>query len=894
MPGPPRVDGMVRTADSQQAPSQNAPSPNAIRRALARARDGKPLDRAEAGVLLHARGDQLTELLGYAARTRDAGLVAAGRPGVITYSRKVFIPLTRLCRDRCGYCTFVTVPGRLAPGSEFLSPDEVLEIARQGAALGCKEALFTLGDRPEARWRQARDWLHAHGYDDTLSYVRAMAIRVLEETGLLPHLNPGVLSWQDFQRLKPVAPSMGMMLETTAQRLFTEPGGPHFGSPDKDPTIRLRVLEDAGRSAVPFTTGILIGIGENLAERADSIFAIRGVAREYGGIQEVIVQNFRAKPDTRMRGMPDADLEDLAATIGVARLVLGPSVRIQAPPNLIGGEYQLILDAGIDDWGGVSPLTPDHVNPERPWPQIDELAAHTATGGFELRERLTIYPGYIREPWLDPRLVAHVSALADPATGLAREDAHPVGLPWQEPDGGWGESAGRTDLHVTIDSEGRTADRRTDFEDVYGDWAEVAGRIEPSAGRAGPDGRPVPQRLRADVAAALRSAERDPAGLTDAEALALLDADGPELEALAALADALRRDVNGDAVSYVVNRNINFTNVCYTGCRFCAFAQRRTDADAYTLSLEQIGDRAEEAWAAGATEVCMQGGIHPDLPGTAYFDIAAEVKSRCPEMHVHAFSPMEVMNGSSRTGLPVRDWLQRAREAGVDSLPGTAAEILDDDVRWVLTKGKLPTSAWIEVITTAHELGIPTTATMMYGHVDTPAHWVAHLRVIRSIAERTGGFTEFVLLPFVHASSPIYLAGLARPGPTRRENRAVHALSRLMLHGAIGSIQCSWVKLGDDVCREVLAGGVNDLGGTLMEETISRMAGSQNGSFKTISQLADMVAPIGRQLRQRTTTYGQPPAERLAAASASDGVCASIRGLPGRSLPLVSLPSAGS
>jgi FO synthase len=885
---------MVRTADSQQAPSQNAPSPNAIRRALARARDGKPLDRAEAGVLLHARGDQLTELLGYAARTRDAGLVAAGRPGVITYSRKVFIPLTRLCRDRCGYCTFVTVPGRLAPGSEFLSPDEVLEIARQGAALGCKEALFTLGDRPEARWRQARDWLHAHGYDDTLSYVRAMAIRVLEETGLLPHLNPGVLSWQDFQRLKPVAPSMGMMLETTAQRLFTEPGGPHFGSPDKDPTIRLRVLEDAGRSAVPFTTGILIGIGENLAERADSIFAIRGVAREYGGIQEVIVQNFRAKPDTKMRGMPDADLEDLAATIGVARLVLGPSVRIQAPPNLIGGEYQLILDAGIDDWGGVSPLTPDHVNPERPWPQIDELAAHTATGGFELRERLTIYPGYIREPWLDPRLVAHVSALADPATGLAREDAHPVGLPWQEPDGGWGESAGRTDLHVTIDSEGRTADRRTDFEDVYGDWAEVAGRIEPSAGRAGPDGRPVPQRLRADVAAALRSAERDPAGLTDAEALALLDADGPELEALAALADALRRDVNGDAVSYVVNRNINFTNVCYTGCRFCAFAQRRTDADAYTLSLEQIGDRAEEAWAAGATEVCMQGGIHPDLPGTAYFDIAAEVKSRCPEMHVHAFSPMEVMNGSSRTGLPVRDWLQRAREAGVDSLPGTAAEILDDDVRWVLTKGKLPTSAWIEVITTAHELGIPTTATMMYGHVDTPAHWVAHLRVIRSIAERTGGFTEFVLLPFVHASSPIYLAGLARPGPTRRENRAVHALSRLMLHGAIGSIQCSWVKLGDDVCREVLAGGVNDLGGTLMEETISRMAGSQNGSFKTISQLADMVAPIGRQLRQRTTTYGQPPAERLAAASASDGVCASIRGLPGRSLPLVSLPSAGS
>ncbi|MDR2984738.1 MAG: bifunctional FO biosynthesis protein CofGH [Nocardiopsaceae bacterium] len=903
----------MRTAGFAQAPPENPPPPNALRRALARARDGKPVDQSEAAILLHARGEQLTELLGYAARTRDAGLAAAGRPGVITYSKKVFIPLTRLCRDRCGYCTFVTVPGRLPAGHEFLTPDEVLDVARQGAALGCKEALFTLGDRPEARWRQAREWLDAHGYDDTLSYVRAMAIRVLEETGLLPHLNPGVLTWQDFQRLKPVAPSMGMMLETTSSRLFTERGGPHFGSPDKDPAVRLRVLEDAGRSAVPFTTGILIGIGETLAERADSIFAVRGVAREYGGVQEVIVQNFRAKPDTKMRAMPDAEMDDLAATIAVARLVLGPSIRIQAPPNLIGEEYQLIMDAGIDDWGGVSPLTPDHVNPERPWPQIEELGARTAAAGFSLRERLTIYPGYLREPWLDPRLAAHVAALADPESGLAREDAMPAGLPWQEPDGGWGESAGRTDLHVSIDTEGRTADRRGDFEDVYGDWAEVAERISPiarrnSSARADSGGAPAglpgrdsaalagsaPARLRGEVAAALRSAERDPAGLTDAEALALLDADGAELDALAGLADAIRRDVNGDAVTYVVNRNINFTNVCYTGCRFCAFAQRRTDADAYTLSLEQIGDRAEEAWSAGATEVCMQGGIHPDLPGTAYFEIAAEVKRRCPDIHIHAFSPMEVMNGSARTGLPVREWLQQATDSGVDSLPGTAAEILDDDVRWVLTKGKLPTSAWIEVMTTAHELGIPTTATMMYGHVDTPAHWVAHLRVIRSVAERTGGFTEFVLLPFVHASSPIYLAGLARPGPTRRENRAVHALSRLMLHGAIGSIQCSWVKLGDDVCRDVLAGGVNDLGGTLMEETISRMAGSQNGSFKTISQLADMVAPIGRPLRQRTTTYGEPPPEREAAALASDGVCSSVRSRPGSSLPLVSLPSAGS
>jgi FO synthase len=848
------------------------PSPTAVRRALARARDGKPLDLTEAEMLLGARGEQLDTLLEHASRVRDAGLAAAGRPGVITYSRKVFIPLTRLCRDRCGYCTFATVPGRL--DAPYLGPDEVLEIARQGAATGCKEALFTLGDRPEDRWKQAGEWLHAHGYDDTLSYVRAMAIRVLEETGLLPHLNPGVMSWQDLQRLKPVAPSMGMMLETTSRRLFEERGQAHFGSPDKDPAVRLRVLEDAGRSSVPFTTGILIGIGETVRERAESIFAIRRVAREYGGIQEVIVQNFRAKPDTKMRSMPDADLRELAATIAVTRLVLGPRMRVQAPPNLIGSfaggsggsspqddTVALMLRAGIDDWGGVSPLTPDHVNPERPWPQIDDLAARTAENGFTLRERLTIYPEYVKrgEPWLDPRLNAHVSALADD-DGLAL-DVLPKGAPWQEPDGGWADQ-GRTDLHVSIDSTGRTGDRREDFAEVYGDWEALRDRLPAGA----------PERLDGDLAAALRSAERNPGGLSDAEALTLLHADGDGLEALARLADDLRRDAVGDDVTYVVTRNINFTNVCYTGCRFCAFAQRRTDADAYTLSLSQVGDRVDQAWAAGATEVCMQGGIHPDLPGTAYFDLAREVKRRAPDIHMHAFSPMEVVNGASRTNLSIRDWLVEAKAAGVDSLPGTAAEILDDDVRWVLTKGKLPAAEWVEVVTTAHELGIPTTSTMMYGHVDTPAHWVAHLKLLRSIQERTGGFTEFVLLPFVHHNAPIYLAGLARTGPTKRENRAVHALARILLHGAIPNIQCSWVKLDDDLCTRVLQGGVNDLGGTLMEETISRMAGSENGSFKTMSALEEIAARAGRPARQRTTAYGEVPEERVAAARATDGV----------------------
>ncbi len=849
----------------------NAPTTSAMRRSLARARDGKTLDLTEASILLQARGDDLKTLSEHASRVRDAGLVAAGRPGVVTYSRSVFIPLTRLCRDRCGYCTFATVPGRVE--APFLSPDEVLDIARKGAAMGVKEALFTLGDRPEDRWKAAKDWLDAHGYDDTLSYVRAMAIRVLEETGVLPHLNPGVLTWQDFQRLKPVSASMGMMLETTATRLYTEKGGPHYGSPDKDPAVRLRVLEDAGRSSVPFTTGILIGIGENFEERADSLFAIRKVAKTYGNVQEVIVQNFRAKPDTKMRATPDADLEELAATIAVARLVLGPNMRIQAPPNLIGQQYELMLNAGTDDWGGVSPLTPDHVNPERAWPQIDELKRRTEALGFTLRERLPVYPEYVKagEPWLDPRMNAHLAPLTETATGLAIEEAIPVGIPWQEPDGGWKE-AGRTDLHVEIDTTGRTEDRRSDFDSVYGDWAEIKGNI-----------KTAPQRFDTDIRDALRSAEKNPAGLSDDEALALLHADGPELDAFAGIADDLRREVNGDDVTFVVTRNINFTNVCYTGCRFCAFAQRRTDADAYTLSLEQVGDRVDEAWAAGATEICMQGGIHPDLPGTAYFDLAAEVKRRQPDIHLHSYSPMEVVNGASRTNLSIEDWLAQAKASGVDSLPGTAAEILDDDVRWVLTKGKLPTSEWINVVTTAHKLGITTTSTMMYGHVDTPSHWVGHLKLLAKLQreglERNGrrGFSEFVLLPFIHQSSPIYLAGLARAGTTLRENRAVHALSRLLLHGTIDNIQSSWVKLGEEGSRAVLQGGVNDIGGTLMEETISRMAGAANGSYKTISDMRSMVEPLGRPLRQRTTEYGTPTAERIAASEASDGVATAVR-----------------
>ena len=859
------------------------PTSQQVRRALARAERGAVLDVAEATVLLAASGADLDRLTAVAARVRDAGLVAAGRPGVVTYSPKVFIPVTRLCRDRCHYCTFVETPGQAEREGRapYLSPDEVLAIAAQGAELGCLEALFTLGDRPEDRWPEARAWLDEQGYDSTLAYVRALAVRVLEETGLLPHLNPGVMSWEEMNRLKPVAPSMGMMLETTSRRLFEDKGEAHFGSPDKDPAVRLRVLEDAGRLSIPFTTGLLVGIGESLVERAETIFALRATMKAYGAVQEVIVQNFRAKPDTAMRHVDDLGLEEYRAAIAVTRIVLGPRARVQAPPNLVDlAECRALLEAGVDDWGGVSPLTPDHVNPERPWPSLDRLREVTAGCGLELRARLTVHPEYVRaaleggSPWLDPRVSAHVAALAT-AEGLARPGVRPTGLPWQEPDGGFA-SVGRTDLFAAIDAEGpgggRSEDRRSDFADVYGDWdvvKEAAAGLDTLAGARystseGPEEAEAVGGRRIETAgmAALRAAEADPGNLSDEHALTLMTAEGPLLEQVCRLADDLRREAVGEDVTYVVNRNINFTNVCYVGCRFCAFAQRRTDADAYSLSLDEVADRAAEAWDLGATEVCMQGGIDPELPATAYFDLVAAVKQRVPDMHVHAFSPMEIVNGTARTGLSIEDFFIKAREAGLGSIPGTAAEILDDEVRWVLTKGKLPTRTWIEVITTAHRVGIPTTSTMMYGHVDNPRHWVNHLRVLSRIQDTAleagvGGFTEFVPLPFVHTSAPIYLAGVARPGPTLRDNLAVHALARILLHGRIPHIQTSWVKLGVEGTRAMLRAGANDVGGTLMEETISRMAGSEHGSAKTPRQLVEIGAGIGRPVVERTTTYAR-------------------------------------
>lgn len=816
--------------------------------------------------MLAARGAQLTELMTVAADIRDRALESRGLGKVVTYSPKVFIPLTKLCRDSCHYCTFAVSPARLRESGEgmFLEPAEVLDIARAGAQAGCLEALFTLGDRPEERWPAARDWLDARGFDSTLAYVRAMAILVLEETGLLPHLNPGVMSWDELARLRPVAPSMGMMLETTSRRLFETPGAPHYGSPDKDPDVRLQTLADSGRLAIPFTTGLLLGIGETAAEIVDALQELRRIALEYGHVQEVIVQNFRAKSDTAMATVQDLGEQEYLAAIATARVVLPSRVRIQAPPNLTEStELRSLLDAGVDDWGGISPVTIDHVNPERPWPSLDSLAKVCGDAGFELRSRLTAHPEYVTgDQWIDPHLRAHVGALMD-SVGLAKIAAIPVGSPWQTVGETYesfadSEAGGRSDLDVTIDIEGRTHDRRTDFDDVYGDWNEL--EIKSDRAQAMIELRTSTS---AGFKAAMAIAESDPGALALAQnedaALALMTSDGAELRLLSQLADSVRADVVGDDVTYVVNRNLNFTNVCYTGCRFCAFAQRKTDADAYTLTPEQIAERVSDAWLSGATEICMQGGIHPDLPGTAYFDLARTVKDTCQQIHLHAFSPMEVVNGATRSNMTIRDWLAEAKAAGVDSIPGTAAEILDDEIRWILTKGKLPADQWVEVVTTAHEVGLPSSSTMMYGHVDAPIHWVRHLRLLREIQGRTGGFTEFVGLPFVHHNAPLYLAGVARPGSTQRDDIAVTAMSRLMLHGAIDNIQVSWVKLGPQGCAELLAAGANDLGGTLMEETISRMAGSEFGSSVTVEELRSIAELAGRPTRERSTIYGKAP-----------------------------------
>jgi len=809
----------------------------AARRPLARAGAGKSLSLDELTTLCDVRGDDLVELMAIAARQRDLGW-----GDVVSYSRKVFVPLTMLCRDHCHYCTFAKPPADDVPA--YLTPDEVVTIAEAGAAAGCKEALFTLGDRPELRYPRAAAWLDERGYVSTLDYLRAVSIATIERTGLLPHLNPGVMSYEELARLKHASASMGIMLESSSDRL-SEPGGPHHGSPDKIPAVRLRTIEDAGRLAIPFTTGILVGIGETARERAASLVAIRDLHRRYHHIQEVIVQNFRAKPRTAMHDAPEPSDETFLAAVAVARIVMGPHVSVQAPPNLSDETQRLrLLDAGINDWGGVSPITPDHVNPERPWPQIERLAETTGTRGKRLRERLAIYPRYATEPdpWLAGAMRAPVEALLG-RDGLAA-DTRPTPVPWQD--------AALTFKPRTIALTFAKVDGaglRDDAEPVYGSFANDNPITADWASFRAP-----PATIDAQIRGALRKAERHEP-ISDDEALALFRAEGDALQALCRVADDLRADVVGPEITYVRNRNINFTNVCYVGCRFCAFAQREADAESYTLTLDEVADRAEEAWVAGATEVCMQGGIHPDLPASFYGDLVRTVKARVPGMHVHAFSPMEIMSGAAKAGVSHAAFLEELRDAGLDTMPGTAAEILDDDVRWLLTKGKLPADTWESIIRTAHGLGIRSSSTIMYGHVDAPPHWVFHIRRIAQIQTETGGFTEFVPLPFVHRNAPIFLAGAARPGPTFDETLRMHAVARILFDGVIHNIQVSWVKLGVDACQRILQAGANDFGGTLMEETISRMAGAEWGIEMTPALFDDAIRAIGRIPAVRTTTY---------------------------------------
>lgn len=745
-----------------------------------------------------------------------------GFRNTVTYSRKVFIPLTHLCRDVCHYCTFAQVPRKvMAP---YMSIEEVLEVARHGAAMGCKEALFTLGEKPELRYKAARDALAEMGYETTTDYLFAAAKAVFEETGLLPHLNPGNLEPEELARLKTVSPSMGIMLESASERLC-EKGMPHYGSPDKIPAVRLQTLANAGIAAVPFTTGILIGIGETRLERIESLLAIRSIHEQYGHVQEIIVQNFRAKAETKMVNAPEPDLNELLWTIAMARLIFGPTMSVQAPPNLSPGVLPQIVHAGINDWGGVSPVTPDFVNPEAPWPHLDDLMRETASAGKYLTERLTIYPDY--------------------ATDLDR---------WAHPD-----------LHVRvlemIDAEGFP---RTD------DWCPGDVEITPPSDVMNAIVN-SPKHVSDDILAILDKAKTGDA-LDETEIVRLFQSRGDDFTAVVQCADALRAQTNGNSVSFVVNRNINYTNICYFKCQFCAFSKGKLSENLrgrpYDLSDEEITRRTREAWERGATEVCMQGGIHPEYTGETYLNIVRTVKAAEPNMHVHAFSPLEVWQGAATLGIEVGEYLQQLMNVGLNTLPGTAAEILDDDVRDIICADKINTEQWLQVMEAAHGIGFKTTATIMYGHVEKLEHWARHILRVRALQERTGGFTEFVPLPFVHMEAPMYLKGKARKGPTFREAILMHSVARLALHGQISNIQTSWVKMGHEGVKACLNAGCNDLGGTLMNESISRAAGTQHGQETSPRQMANLVRRLNRDPQQRSTVYGKVSDERIKAGQA--------------------------
>ncbi len=767
-------------------------------KALERALASGPLDAATALAVLPQL--DVSELMPFAA-----ALTLQGFGNLVSYSRKVFIPLTQLCRDVCHYCTFAQAPRKLS--APYLTPEQVMRIARDGAASGCKEALFTLGDKPEERYSAARAALKALGAQSTIDYLQQVAQQVLEETGLLPHLNAGVMNLQELRRLRAVSVSMGLMLESASERLCAR-GGPHFGSPDKRPAARLETLRCAGELRIATTTGLLIGIGETRQERLEALLELRALQEAYGHLQELIIQNFKAKPGTKMAHALEPALEEHLWSIAAARLVFGPAMSIQAPPNLQPGALQQLIRAGINDWGGVSPVTPDHVNPEAPWPHLADLAAATDAADRILVERLALTPAYAMQPgmWTEPAIATRVRRLTD-ARGLARSDAWFAGSRCELPE----------HLHVPLRCASTLQSILT---------AAVAGH-------------------------ALREADID----------RLFRVEGPDLDALIQAAHELRHAAVGDTVTYVVNRNINYTNICLYHCGFCAFSKGRSTTDlrgpAYNLPLEEIAQRTAEAADAGATEVCLQGGIHPSFTGETYLQIVRAVKDAVPWMHVHAFSPLEISHGARTLGVSLGTYLERLRTAGLSTLPGTAAEILDDEIRAIICPDKLTTDEWLEVIGTAHEIGLRTTATIMFGHVEQPVHWARHLLRLRALQARTDGITEFVPLGYVHMEAPLWRKGLTRSGPTFREAVLMHAVSRLVLHPLIPNIQTSWVKMGARGAAVCLEAGANDLGGTLMNESITRAAGGAHGQQLDGTALQELARSIGRPARQRTTLYGQ-------------------------------------
>ncbi len=766
--------------------------------------------------LLLAEFDDVSALAEVAGIVRDRG-----HGNVVTYSRKVFIPLTHLCRDVCHYCTFARTPKKIE--QPYMPVEQVLDLCREGASMGCQEALFTLGEKPELRYSAARRALEEMGFATTLDYVREVASRVLQETGLLPHINAGCMDAPEIASLRQVSASMGIMLESASPRLC-EKGMPHYGSPDKDPVRRLETLELAGAAAVPFTSGILIGIGESRRERIASLLALRDVHSRHGHLQEVIVQNFRAKPGTLMAAAPEPDLKELLWTIAVSRLIFGPSMNIQAPPNLSPGVLPQLVAAGINDWGGVSPLTPDHVNPEAPWPHLDRLASETAAAGKFLEQRLTIYPAYAArgERWLDEAVKPAVLKLAD-AAGFARRDNWVPG--------------GEQEMPAI---EARLLNAEVSVDKVSTDVRDIVERCW----RTG--------------------------ALSEGDVTRLFNSRGDDFSYIAQQANGARQQANGDTVSYVVNRNINYTNVCYFKCQFCAFSKGKQSENLrgrpYDISGEDIAGRCVEAWKRGATEVCMQGGIHPDYTGQTYLDIVETVRSAAPDMHIHAFSPLEVWQGAATLGVDLHTYIAQLKQAGLNTLPGTAAEILHDEVRADLCADKINSQQWLQVMETAHAQGLRSTATIMYGHIDQPRHWASHLLSIRDLQQRTGGFTEFVPLPFVHMEAPMYLKGKARRGPTFREALLMHAVARLVFHGLIDNIQASWVKMGKAGVAACLNAGVNDLGGSLMNESITRAAGSGHGQEWSPRSMEDNILEVGRRPRMRTTLYGDAPFERQRAA----------------------------